>query len=83
MRDKSILKPIRNHRVLVDFLTLTKNSQSKTSIFEEHMGRVFTPQNIKMICRRYPLHKNFFKVFLLSKLGPKMLITQRRIVILS
>ena len=27
------------HRVLVDFLTLTKNIKSKTSIFEEHMGR--------------------------------------------
>ena len=55
----------------------------KTSIFEHHRRRVSTTQNIKMICRRYPLHKKFFEVVLLSKLGAKMLITQRGIDLTS
>ena len=51
------------HRVLVDLLTPTENSKSKTSIFEYLRGRPSTPQNIKMICRPYPLHKIFFESF--------------------
>ena len=69
--------------MLVDLLRVMKNAIFETLIIERHGGRVSTIQNIKMICRRYPLHKKIFEVFLLSKLGAKMLITQGRIDLTS
>ena len=55
-KEKWILlaQEIITHRVLVDLLTPKKYAIAKTHIFEQLMGRVITPQNLKMLTGRYP-----------------------------